>query len=339
MENKKIKLFELFAGIGAPRKALEYMGYEVESLGYSEINKHAINAYCELFNDTPDNNWGDITKIEQLPNDVDLLFHGSPCQDFSVAGKRLGGEENSGTRSSLLYESVRLIKQAQPKMVIWENVKAVLNAKNIKNVKKYIKALKECDYYNYLIKTNPKDIGFPAQRDRVFVVSYKEKLTLRDSGIRFKCDINDIIDFETFVRKGKKQFNYNVELAQKTNDLTNVKNCLIYEQSVNFSKGYKKLYQDITPCLSCRECDLIKLKIDNGVLKNASYLTGSEKLALQGFPDIECISNAQKHIVAGNSINVPNLIYVFSIFGMEIQSENKINELKEIIKGDLIWKK
>ena len=337
MENNKIKLFELFAGIGAPRKALEYMGYEVESLGYSEINDNAIKAYCELFNDTPDNNHGDVTKIEKLPNDIDILFHGSPCQDFSIAGLRKGGDKNSGTRSSLLYESIRLIGQAQPKMVIWENVKAVLNANNIKNVKEYIKTLKECGYYNYLIKTNPKDIGFPAQRERVFVVSSKKKLKLEDSGIRFKCDINDIVDFETFARKGKKQFDYNVELAQQTNDLTNVKNCFIYEQSTNFSKGYKRIYQDIAPCLSCRECDLIKLRFDNEELKNASYLKGSEKLALQGFPDIKCLSNRQKHIVAGNSINIPNLMYVYSVFGLDIQANNKINELKEIIKGDLIW--
>lgn len=91
--SNKIKLFELFSGIGAPRKALEYMGYEVESLGYSEINKHAINAYCELFNDKPENNWGDITQIEQLPTDIDILFHGSPCQDFSVIGQRKGGDK------------------------------------------------------------------------------------------------------------------------------------------------------------------------------------------------------------------------------------------------------
>nr|DAI83867.1 MAG TPA: Cytosine specific methyltransferase [Caudoviricetes sp.] len=338
MENKKIKLFELFAGIGAPRKALEYMGYEVESLGYSEINKNAIKAYCELFNDSPDNNFGDITKIEKLPDDIDILFHGSPCQDFSVAGLRKGGEENSGTRSSLMYESVRLIRQAQPKIVIWENVKAVLYVKNIKNVKRYIKALKECGYYNYLIKTNPKDIGFPMQRDRVFVVSCKEKLKLKDSGIRFICNINDIVDFETFARKGGKQFDYNVELAQQTNDITNTRNTFIYEQSVNFSKGKKKLYQDFAPCLSCRESDLIKLRFDNGELKNASYLSGKEKLELQGFPNIECVSNAQKHILAGNSINIPNLMYVYTVFGIKIQPENKINELKEIIKGDLIWK-
>lgn len=338
MKNKKIKLFELFAGIGAPRKALEYMGYEIESLGYSEINKHAINAYCELFNDSPDNNWGDITKIEQLPNNIDILFHGSPCQDFSIAGSRKGGNEGSGTRSSLMYESVRLIKQAQPRLVIWENVKAVLNVNNIKNVKKYIKALKESGYYNYLIKTNPKHIAFPMQRERVFIISCKEKLKLKDSGIRFNCDINDIVDFENFAGKGGTQFDYNVELAQKTNDLANVKNGFIYEQSVNFSKGKKKLYQNIAPCLSCRRCDLIKLKFDNGELKNASYLKGTEKLALQGFSNIESISDTQKHIVAGNSINIPNLIYVFSVFGMKILPENKINDLKEIIKGDLVWK-
>lgn len=334
MENKKIKLFELFAGIGAPRKALEYMGYEIESLGYSEINKNAIKAYCELFNDSPNNNFGDITKIEKLPDDIDILFHGSPCQDFSVAGLRKGGDENSGTRSSLMYESVRLVRQAQPKMVIWENVKAVLNVKNIKNVKKYIKALKECGYYNYLIKTNPRHIGFPHQRDRVFVISCKDKLTLKDSGIRFNCDINDIVDFDSFEKKGKIQFDYNVELAQKTNDLTNVKNCFICEQSVNFSRGYKKIRQDYAPCLACRVTEMIKLKFNNGELKNASYLKGTEKLALQGFPDVKCISDTQKHIVAGNSINIPNLIYVFSVFGMKILLENKMNELKKVIKGD-----
>lgn len=217
-------------------------------------------------------------------------------------------------------------------------MKAVLNVKNIKNVKKYIKALKECGYYNYLVKTNPRHIGFPHQRDRVFVVSCKEKLKLKDSGIRFNCDINDIVDFDIFVRKGGKQFDYNVELTQQTNNISNVRNGFVYEQSVNFSKGKKKLYQDFAPCLSCRESDLIKLSFNNGELKNASYLKGAEKLALQGFPDIECVSNAQKHILAGNSINIPNLIYVYSVFGMKIQQKNKINELEKIIKGDLIWK-
>lgn len=86
-----IKLFELFSGIGAPRMALEELGVKYQSLGYSEINNNAIKAYCELFNDKPENNYGDITKIEKLPNDIDILFHGSPCQDFSMAGLGKGG--------------------------------------------------------------------------------------------------------------------------------------------------------------------------------------------------------------------------------------------------------
>lgn len=172
----------------------------------------------------------------------------------------------------------------------WENVKAVLHANNKKNVKKYIKTLKENGYYNYLIRTNPKD--------------------------------------------SSKQFDYNVALAQETNDISQIKNGIIYEQSINFSKGYKKIYQHYAPTLICRTSDLIKLKFDNGELKNASYLTGKEKLRLQGFPDIECLSDNQKHIVAGNSINIPNLIYVFTVFGMKIQEQNKMSELKEVIKGD-----
>ena len=342
MENKKIKLFELFAGIGAPRKALEYMGYEVESLGYSEINKHAINAYCELFNDTPDNNWEDITKIEQLPNDIDILFHGSPCQDFSIAGKRLGGDENSGTRSSLMYETVRLIKDSKPKMVIWENVGAILHKGNKHNVIKYLNALKEYGYHNYIIKTNPRHLGFPHSRTRVFTISCLRELNVKDSGLRYNCDIKNIVDFNSFEKTGSETFNYSIKRMIETRPelRQNTHNVFTLCQSKSFNDGAKKKqYQEnYAPCLTCRTADLIKINIKDGIVTNASYLKGTEKLALQGFPDIECISDNQKHIVAGNSINIPNLIYVYSVFGLEIQPENKMDELKKVIKGDLIWK-
>ena len=60
---------------------------------------------------------------------VDLLMHGSPCQDFSRSGLKRGGERGSGTRSSLLYETIRIIQEMRekPKMILWENVKCVLD--------------------------------------------------------------------------------------------------------------------------------------------------------------------------------------------------------------------
>lgn len=338
MENKKIKLFELFAGIGAPRKALEYMGYEIESLGYSEINKNAIKAYCELFNDTPDNNWGDITKIEQLPNDIDILFHGSPCQDFSVLGQRKGGDKGSGTRSSLMYETVRLIKDAKPKMVIWENVGAILHKRNKHNVIKYLNTLKEYGYHNYIIKANPKHIGFPHSRTRVFTISCLNELNVKDSGLRYNCVIENIVDFNSFEKMGSGQFNYSIKRMLETRPelRQDNHNCFTLCQSKSFNDSVrKKQYQEnCSPCIACRTTDLIKMNIQDGTITNASYLKGTEKLALQGFPNIECISDNQKHIVAGNSINIPALIYIYTCFGMEILPNNKMSKLKEVIKGD-----
>ena len=75
---------------------------------------------------------GDLSRIDygKLPKDIDLIVGGTPCQDFSVSGLGKGGEEGSGTRSSLMWYYVKLIAQTKPKIVVWENVAAVLNCKH-----------------------------------------------------------------------------------------------------------------------------------------------------------------------------------------------------------------
>ncbi len=65
-------------------------------------------------------------------------MHGSPCQDFSIAGKQAGGDKGSGTRSSLLYETLRIVKDIMPKYVVWENVKNLTSKKHIHNLHTYI---------------------------------------------------------------------------------------------------------------------------------------------------------------------------------------------------------
>ena len=116
----KLKVLELFGGIGACSKALERLNIEHEVVDYVEIDKYAVKSYNAIHgtNFEPQ----DITTWnKQL--DVDLIMHGSPCQDFSLAGKQAGGDKDSGTRSSLLYETVRIVSKLKPKYVIWENVK------------------------------------------------------------------------------------------------------------------------------------------------------------------------------------------------------------------------
>lgn len=163
-----IKVLELFAGIGACSKALERIGIEHEIVDAVEIDKYAVKSFNAVHgtNFEPQ----DITKWDK-DIQVDLIMHGSPCQDFSVAGKQAGGDEGSGTRSSLMYETLRIVEKLQPKYVIWENVKNLLSKKHQHNYFAYIKAMNDLGYKSYGRVLNAKNYGVPQNRERVFTVS------------------------------------------------------------------------------------------------------------------------------------------------------------------------
>lgn len=163
-----LKIIELFGGIGSCTEALKRLGFNVEVADYVEIDKFAVASYNAINGENfePQN-------ITQWNKDLkcDLIMHGSPCQDFSTAGLNKGGDENSGTRSSLLYESLRIIVKIKPKYVIWENVKNVLSGKHKPNFDKYIQKMSNLGYENYYQVLNAKDYEIPQNRERVFVVS------------------------------------------------------------------------------------------------------------------------------------------------------------------------
>ena len=123
---KKLKVIELFGGIGAPRQALQKLGIDFEVVDYVEIDKYAVKSYNAIYNENYEPQ--DITQWDK-DIEVDLIMHGSPCQDFSLAGKQAGGDEGTGTRSSLMYETIRIVEKLKPKFVIWENVKNLLSVK------------------------------------------------------------------------------------------------------------------------------------------------------------------------------------------------------------------
>ena len=163
-----IKLLELFGGIGACTKALKRLGIDVNIVDYVEIDKYSVKSYNAIngTNFEPQ----DIREWDK-DIEVDLIMHGSPCQDFSLAGKQAGGDKDSGTRSSLMYETIRIIEKLKPKYVVWENVKNLLSKKHIHNFNNYLKALEDLGYQNYYQVLNAKDYGIPQNRERVFVVS------------------------------------------------------------------------------------------------------------------------------------------------------------------------
>ena len=163
-----LRVLELFAGIGACSKALERLGIEHEIVDAVEIDKYAIASFNAIHgtNFEPQ----DITTWDK-DIECDLIMHGSPCQDFSVAGKGAGGDEGSGTRSSLLYETLRIVEKLRPKYVIWENVKNLLSKKHVHNWNTYAERMEEMGYTNYCQVLNAKDYGVPQNRERVFTVS------------------------------------------------------------------------------------------------------------------------------------------------------------------------
>ena len=116
---EKLRVLSLFSGIGAFEKALSDLNINYELVNYCEIDKHASKCYS-LIHDVSENlNLWDVTKIDTNKlSDFDLITHGSPCQSFSIAGKQDGGEKGSGTRSSLLWETVRIVQAKKPKYVI-----------------------------------------------------------------------------------------------------------------------------------------------------------------------------------------------------------------------------
>lgn len=117
-------------------------------------------------------NVGDISKLtlEQIP-DHDLFTYSFPCQDISLAGRQRGLSEDSGTRSSLLWECRRVIEGKRPKYLLLENVKNLIGKKNRPDFDKWLEWLEGQGYTNYTQVLNAKDHGIPQNRQRVFVVS------------------------------------------------------------------------------------------------------------------------------------------------------------------------
>lgn len=163
-----LKLLELFGGIGACTQALKRLNIPFEIADYVEIDKYAVKSYNAINNTNFEPQ--DITKWNKNIN-VDLIMHGSPCQDFSLAGLQAGGDEGSGTRSSLMFETIRIVEKLKPKYVIWENVKNVVSKKHRHNFDAYLEKMKLLGYMNQWMILNAKDYGVPQNRERVFCIS------------------------------------------------------------------------------------------------------------------------------------------------------------------------
>lgn len=333
---KRINLIELFGGIGAPRKALERLGYKVNTLDYVEFDKHACNSYNAIYKEKFETQ--DVSNYSykgEAP--VDMLFHGSPCQDFSNAGNRTGGEKDSGTQSSLLWETLRIIKEmkVKPKYIIWENVKGVLNKRNKGVFESYLRELNAMGYWNDYQVLNAKDYGIAQNRNRVFVVSFLDFLPNRD--FKFPKPIKLTKKLKDYLQVGImdwREITPSIVKALKDGKVKDITNAdysetILTEQmrwnnagvikipisTYNAENYFRHPDKAIAPTITAQGANS-RIKITTDLIKYR-ILTSLECWRLMGFDDEDygassfVSSKTQLYKQAGNSIVVNVLEHLF----------------------------
>ena len=170
--NSRLRVFEAFAGYGGASFGLRRASIPFEVVGYSEIDKDAIELYDFNFPNT--RNFGDITSIDEhkLP-DFDLFTGGFPCQPFSTVGSRLGELD---TRGTLFADIIRICEYKKPQYILLENVKGLCVGKHKPTFLKMISELERIDYDVRFDRLNSKDYGVPQTRERLWIFAYLGKL-------------------------------------------------------------------------------------------------------------------------------------------------------------------
>ena len=162
-----MRVLDLFSGIGGFHLGLKRAGFEIESY-FSEVDKYAIDVYSNNFKDAT--YVGSVTDVRgaDLPR-IDAITFGSPCQDFSLAGKRKGLE---GGRSSLISEAIRLISECRPRFFIWENVKGTFSSNDGADFWAIIQAFTNIGGYRLEWQLLNTKWFLPQNRERIYLVGY-----------------------------------------------------------------------------------------------------------------------------------------------------------------------
>ena len=213
----KIRLIEMFAGVGSQAMALRDIGADFEHWRVMEIDKYPIASYNAIFGTNFPTM--DITKasgkdlgIEDTDHYTYLLTYSFPCQDLSVAGRGAGMSKGSGTRSGLLWEVERILNECDelPQVLLMENVPQVHSKKNMGDFQKWLDFLESKGYENHWQDLNAKDYGVAQNRNRCFCVSI-----LGGGGYEFpkpiplnKCMadyLDNVVDEKYYVRTEKAE--------------------------------------------------------------------------------------------------------------------------------------
>lgn len=266
-----------------------------ELVNFCEFDKYAIKSYCAIHDVDENKNLGDITKVnEKELDDFNMICGGSPCQDFSVAGKQKGsvwtckecGHEYNPltvhwskrdkcpncssnniekTRSSLLVEYLRVVRANKPNFGIYENVKNIVG-KQFKDTtfKLFTDELEEYGYNVYWKVLNAKNYGIPQNRERVYLLFIKKDLDNGkfrfpesfDNGLRLKDLLENEVDEKFYISDEKvERFITNL----------NHKNSLLYDPCQVKREGKSREYSEYAPTLTSRDYKDPRLVNENAV--------------------------------------------------------------------------
>lgn len=168
----KLSFVDLFSGVGGFRIALKKLGGTC--LGFSEIDKDAIEIYKANFVGFSNNNekeLGDVTKLGKFPFQVDLIVGGVPCQSWSVAGRKRGFDD---PRGKLWMDTIRIVDLNKPKAFIFENVKGLIDPRNSKSLEFLVNEFEKLNYNVKYDLLNSYDFGLPQNRERIFIVGTRK---------------------------------------------------------------------------------------------------------------------------------------------------------------------
>lgn len=317
---EKLKVLSLFSGIGAFEKALTNIGVDYKLVGFSEIDRWAIESYCAIHGVDEELNLGNIEDIDisNVPY-ADLITYGFPCQDISISGSGKGIRE--GSRSGLLYNAEEIINNIQPKYAIAENVDNLIGSAHKEDFEKYLSRLEGYGYTNKWAVLDAQDFGVPQSRKRVFIVSIRkdvesDKFTFPEPTPLKKTLVNYLlsdVDKKYNLNKGKEN-NSIVMLKGKKLPFQDISYCI----DANYHKG-----TNLKGYLKSRRRQLVECKHSQEIRR----LSPQECWRLMGFDDEDYFkakraledtfyngrdsSDTQMYRQAGNSIVVDVLEEIF----------------------------
>lgn len=171
-----MNILSLFSGIGAFERAIENKGIPHKIKNYCEKDKFASAAYSTLFKISENKNLWDVSKVDGKGiKEIDLVTYGFPCTDISLAGKCKGIVKGE-TKSGLLFEALRIIKEVRPKVAIAENVKNLISKMFIDDFNMLINELDKLGYNSYYKVLSGINFNSAHSRERIFIVSIRKDI-------------------------------------------------------------------------------------------------------------------------------------------------------------------